>query len=302
MRMRSSLRRLDRQSLDQQIETRLDDYLRKDADEPSRLHMLMGKMPVTRTDAGKMLSLDRENIPKEIRELWGQYDDPATNFAKTLSVLAGHNAQTRMRNAMLDDGLDKGYFWKQDDARSPGPRPKGLVQMTADTHGPMAGVWGPPELKEGLSLMNQRPVRSLLSELNSVPLMMKTVGSIGSAVRNFFGNPLFMVSNGNLSISAVYWPKAFWLSFQRAADFMVASTPEGRKQLTRMIELGVLDENVDSKILERIVEERGCGPEVGESGRVCCRQLLPCREAFVKSARDWGRNRDPVPESLHDGG
>ena len=236
--------------LDQQIATRLDDYLRKQADEPSRLHMLMGKMPVARTEAGKMLSLDRENIPKEIRDLWGQYDDPAANFAKTLSVLANHNAQTRMQNAMLDDGKEKGYFWKQDE--SPGPRPPGLVQMSTDTHGPFVGVHGPPGLKEGLSLMNQRPVRSLMSELNSVPLMMKTVQSVASGVRNFFGNPLFMVSNGNLLISPIYWPKALWLSVQRAADSM--ATSEGRKELARMIELGVLDENVDSNILERIAK------------------------------------------------
>ena len=68
-----------------------------------------------------------------------------------------------------------------------------------------------------------------------------------------------MISNGNLPISAIYWPKAFWLSLQRAADFMVASTPEGRKQLTRMIELGVLDESVDAKILERIAKNARMG-------------------------------------------
>ena len=265
--------------LDQQIATRLDDYLRKKADEPSRLHMLMGKMPVTRTEAGKMLSLDRENIPKEIRDLWGQYDDPSTNFAKTLSILADHNAQTRMQNAMLEDGLEKGYFWKQD--VSSGPRPPGLVQMTMDTRGPMVGVHGPPALKEGLSLMNQRPVRSLLTELNSVPLMMKTVGSIGSAVRNFFGNPLFMVSNGNLPVSAVYWPKAFWLSLQRAADVM--ATSQGRKQLTRMIELGVLDENVDAKILERISKNARMGHK-WESQAGFGASVAAVQRSFVKGA------------------
>ena len=267
--------------LDQQIATRLDDYLRKQADEPSRLHMLKGTMPVTRNDAGKMLSLDRENIPSEIRELWGQYDDPATNFSKTLSILANHNAQTRMQNGMLEDGLEKGYFWKQ--GVSPGPRPPGLVRMTMDTHGPFVGVHGPPELKEGLSLMNQRPVRSLMSELNSVPLMMKTVGSIGSAVRNFFGNPLFMVANGNLPISALYWPKAFWLSLQRAADFMVASTPEGRKQLARMIELGVLDESVDSGILEKIAKNARMGHK-WENQAGFGSSIAAVQRAFVKGA------------------
>ena len=212
--------------------------------------MLMGKMPVERNDAGKMIALDRENIPKEVRALWGQYDDSSVNFAKTLSVLANHNAQTRMDQGIINDGLAKGYLWQQSTATV--ARPPGLVKMTTDAHSPMADVWGPPELKDALSEINKAPVRSLFMELNSVPLMMKTVGSVGSAVRNFFGNPMFMLTNGNLLLAAVHLKgtgKSIWLTTQHAAN-----TAKGTKERARMIELGVLDESVDAGVLDKIAK------------------------------------------------
>jgi hypothetical protein len=241
---------------DTQAKERLNAYLNKEADEPTRLHLLQGKMNVTRNEAGKMIMLDRENIPAEVRALWGQYDDPAMAFAKTLSILSAHNAQTRMEQQMLADGKANGYMWDRDDpARDPNAE-----DMATDKNSPLFGVKGPKALKEALAGLNERSARSLIAELNALPLMMKTVYSVASAVHNFFGNPMFMVTNGNLLLAARYFKgtaNSMYLTVQRMADRM--ATSEGRKQLARMIELKVLDETVDAGILKDISKSAGWG-------------------------------------------
>jgi hypothetical protein len=265
--------------LDQKVINRLDAYLNKSGRETTNLHMLMGDMPVSRGDNNKMISLDRENIPSEVRALWGQYNDPATAFAKTLSTLGNHNAQMRMAQQMAEDGLEKGYFWRRGDPRTPGDdHPTGMERMVDDPYSPLANVWGPAQLKQGLKELNEPHVQNLLTGLNASVLMMKTVGSIGSAVRNYFGNPMFLITNGNFFASAKYWKGAFWTSLVRAADGL--AKPENRKQLARMIELGVLDESVNAGMLKQMVKQGNYGQKwedtvgFGESVAAVTRSFL----------------------------
>jgi len=249
--------------LPQMVQTRLEDYLRKDANEVTRLQLLQGKMPVARSDSGKLLSLDRENIPDEVKELWGQWKDPRINFVKTYMLLANHNAELRLQHRILIEGQAQGYIWKE--GVTPGPRPHDLVPLgKAGETGALANTYGPEELKNGLAIANSPPAQDLLVSINRWSLMMKTVGNIASAVHNFFGNIAFSVANGNLLWAATLAPKtlitsafkSFPVTIGRATATGGAAT---RDEITKMIELGVFDSDIAIGTIRRMAKAAQAG-------------------------------------------
>ena len=189
------------------VKTRLADYLRKDADEITRIHMLTGKMPVGRNKEGKMLSLNREAMPREVRELWGQWDEPTANFVKTYSLLAGHNADIRMQNKILVEGTDKGYIWTPATGKV---RPPDLVALgEPGDHGPLAYAYGPQLLKDGMANYNHPDVKEFLFGINRMALMSKTAWTVASAIHNYVGNIAFTIANGNWPWLVVHSRKGF---------------------------------------------------------------------------------------------
>jgi hypothetical protein len=228
----------------QMAKTRLAAYLRKDADEITRIHMLTGKMPVARNQEGKMLSLQRESMPKEVRELWGQWDEPKANFVKTYSLLANHNAENRVQAKVLAEGTVQGYIWKRGD---PTPLPADLVPLwKSGEHGPLKDAYGPQLLKDGMSNYNHPAVQQLWTGLNRLALMSKTVGSIGSAVHNLLGNVAFTVTNGNLPWAVAYMPKGVFVTLIKGMEGVLPITPSknAREEQIEMIRLGIFDSDV----------------------------------------------------------
>ena len=224
----------------QMVKTRFADYLRKDANEITRIHLLTGKMPVARNDSGSMMALRREGIPKEIRELWGQWDEPKANFVKTYSLLAKHNADIRMQNRIAAEGTAQGYIWTP---RSGTPRPNDLVALgKPGDHGPLSDAYGPQLLKDGLSNYNHPAVKQLFTDLNRLALMTKTIGSIASGVHNFFGNIAFTIANGNLPWAVIHMPKGFLVTIAKGWEGLPKQGT--RDEITELVRLGVLDSDI----------------------------------------------------------
>ena len=249
--------------IDTMAKTRLATYLRKDADEITRIHMLTGKMPVARSEGGKMLSLQRESIPKEVRELWGQWDEPKANFVKTYSLLANHNAENRMQTKVLLEGTAQGYIWKRGTATTPLPDDLILLGKPGD-HGPLSDAYGPQLLKDGMSNYNHPAVQQLWTGLNRIALMAKTVGSIGSAIHNLLGNIAFTVTSGNLPWAVVYMPKGFFVTLMRGMDGVLPITPSKslREEQIEMIRLGVFDSDVTFEQSQEIYGAMEVGAEL----------------------------------------
>jgi hypothetical protein len=239
--------------VDQMAKTRLATYLRKDADEITRIHMLTGKMPVDRSEGGKLLSLQRESIPKEIRELWGQWDEPKANFVKTFSLLANHNAENRMQAKVLAEGTAQGYIWKRSTATTPLPSDLVALGKPGD-HGPLSDAYGPQLLKDGMANYNHPSVRQLQTDLNRFALMSKTIGSIGSAIHNLLGNIAFTITSGNLPWAVVYMPKGFFVTLIKGMDGVLPITPSKnmREEQLEMIRLGIFDSDVNVEQVQEI--------------------------------------------------
>ena len=264
-------------NIDRMVENRLGAYLRKDANEVTRMHLLSGK--ITIPESGKLLSLNRENLPQEVRELWGQWTDPKINFVKTYTILANHNASIRMQHSIVEDGTrpQTGYIWKPDPADPSSLPPAGLVPLgRAGDHGPLADAYGPQHLKDGLAAYSSQPVQDWLVDLNRWSLMMKTVGNVASAVHNFFGNIAFSIANGNLLWAVTMAPKTLISSF--FGSFAVAGGratgmggPALQEEAAEMIELGVFDSDIAINTIKKmsraaqagILVEKKLGPAAG---------------------------------------
>ncbi len=239
-------------AIPQMVKTRLAAYLRKSTDQVTRIHMLTGKMPVGESEGGKLFSLQRESIPKEIRELWGQWDEPKANFVKTYSLLAKHNADIRMQNRILAEGSAQGYIWKRSTAATT-PLPDDLVPLgKPGDHGPLSDAYGPQLLKDGLANYNTPAVQQLFTGLNRFALMTKTIGSIASGVHNFFGNIAFTISNGNLPWLVVHFPKGVLTTMGKGT----------REEHAELVRLGIFDSDLTLNETESIYKAIEVGAEL----------------------------------------
>ena len=264
----------------QMVKNRLAAYLRKNASEATRMHLLTGKMPIHRVpESGKLLSLNRESIPQEVKELWGQWTDPKINFVKTYTLLANHNADIRMQQSIVEDGTrpETGYIWKPDPSNPDSSPSEGLVPLgKAGDDGPLADAYGPQHLKDGLANFHNPAVQDWLVDLNRWSLMMKTVGNVASAVHNFFGNIAFSITNGNLPWAVTMAPKT--LISSAFESFVVAAgraTTKGgqitQDKITEMIDLGVFDTDIAINTIKKmarasqagIAVEKKLGPAAG---------------------------------------
>jgi hypothetical protein len=240
-------------TLDDSVKMRLEAYLRK-TDDRSRVQMLMGKMPVD--PSGEMISLDREQIPQEIKGLWGQWNEPNVNFMKTFGLLAHHNAEMQMQHALLQDGLAKGYLWKEGDDPAKG---RGLVPLGYGKHEPLDGYYGPPVLKEAFDNLHSGQVRDWMSKLSSYTNLSKTAGNVAAGWgHNFLGNAGMLFTNGNIPWALIHLvghpfqtaagiKKGLWVSLMRTsptwsgAETVKPGEFNARDEAADMVRLGVFD-------------------------------------------------------------
>ena len=233
----------------QGVQNMLDDYLAK-GEEDSNINLMGGRLPGKQ---GTAIMTVRGQIPQEVRELWGEFKDPAINFYKSYVSIGTYIENHRFQNQVLEDGLTGGYLWKK--GVSTGERPIGFKQIAgeAKSMGPLADVWGPPELAKAMEAYNSRAIQGGLARIASgfiaIPLAAKTVGSVGSIVRNFFGNVLLVLANGN----------AFFGSLTGAAKTTLADAvqkgPDAvRDYIQKLNKLGVLGENVGPEMLRELIE------------------------------------------------
>lgn len=237
-----------------QVQNTLDDYL-KIADEGSR-SFLGGGLPGQKK---KDIITRRGQIPEEIRDLWGEQKDVVSNFAKTYASMAAYLENTNFLNAVLKDGLitatnPDGYIWKE--GVSPTTRPVGyqeLVTQGSQSMAPLNGVYVPPDLKEAFETYyrgNQSEgFTRLVQAATTLAMTSKTAFSWAGTVRNFLGNMLFMVANGHLQVGKLGGAgKTAW------SNFMKKGERERRDYVKKLVELGIVGDNVNPGLIKEIAE------------------------------------------------
>lgn len=203
----------------------------------------------------------RGNITPEIQALWGRYEDPTINYAKTalkITTLLENNAFLGDLRAL---GLKEGWLHEGAD------HPPGYLKISSDNNkslAPIAGLYGNRDLVEALYAMYpQNGVEEnyawvgFFSKLTGVSMASKTVLSAAAHVRNFAGNFLNLAASGNLGINDL--PFGSGGRYKKALNLTIRSTFSNMKAqqfkdtIKELTELGVLNESLTSGLLKDLI-------------------------------------------------
>ena len=218
----------------------------------------------------------RGQIPKELREFWGEIKNAETNFTQTTGKMAAFMAHHDVATELLNNGVAEGYIWKAGVSKDPNPNPEYVPLIpkgtaSPDSISPLYGAYGPVELRDALVQMTQPQNTAgwarFMSFMTATAMAMKTIGYVPrSFVRNFLGNPLIVLGRGLYNLSDP-------LSMGKAlADgFRVARLNAGLGGNTayqalreRALELGVIGDNVRGTLLKKLYEESTEGEKINE--------------------------------------
>jgi hypothetical protein len=266
--------------LDDEVENLLEGYLAIGAEAPT-IEVLSGRIP-----GQKNLSMfnQRGNIAPEIQALWGRYEDPTVNYAKTVMKLSSVIANDNFLKELRDLGIQEGWLWSHENNPGDTRHPPGYVRISTEKNPslrPLGGMYVHPDLAEGLFKMF--PVGSTeehyawlraLMKLTGISMATKTVGSVASQVRNFFGNYMPLIAGGNLGLDDIT-SGDFKRRFANSNDTVLASTfgkyrnmsrAEWRVKIDDYIRRGIVGESITTGLLEDLLtaSRRAGSPDFGD--------------------------------------
>ncbi len=144
---------------------------------------------------------ERKDIPEPIRKLMGEYTDPVTQFAVTISKLATLNSQAKLLNSLKDTYKGTLFFEKGD------VRPEGFNYEVASggsqTWNPLSGMYTNKIVIDALQEVDAQHHWLALTYKKAfgVVKLAKTVYSLPTQAVNFFANPMISLANGHFKLS-----------------------------------------------------------------------------------------------------
>lgn len=209
------------------------------------LDIMRGKVP---GQSDRSILKVRGDIPEEVRDFWGEHKDLSVNYAKTYTAVTNYLADLDLKTEILNDGLAKGYLWK--DGVSTDPFPENVVKLfgkDSKSMGPLDGVYGPPILRDAFAELDQQYTKDWLTTMTSFALQAKTKYSNIATVRNFIGNGSIMAFTGNL-FSGGYGKAAL----ATVANFRKLGDKEIQEYVADAVRHGVFGDNVGPGILREM--------------------------------------------------
>lgn len=209
----------------------------------------------------------RKDLPQWLRELWGEYDNPYVSATNTLMELTAYTAQEAYLKEVVRQGTDttggKVPFLTtalpdtDGNVLVPvaGVNVSGWEKITDDAKSPLAGYYAHPFVKQVLLGINENQASNnavirMFHKLTGAAMAAKTVYSVQSHFRNFFGNVFFIAANGNLTAGGLGNIAA------SAADTKAAlfgtSNEDRQAFLEKLQRLGVLKDNQVIEILNQV--------------------------------------------------
>jgi hypothetical protein len=253
--------------------------------------ILRGRIP-----GQKDLSIldQRGNIAPEIQALWGRYEDPTINYAKSVMKMSTLAANHQFLSDLRGMGLKEGWLYEGAET----DRPRGYLKISSDNNkslAPLAGLHGDKLLVEALYQMfpqngvsdNYAWVRAL-SKVTGWSMAAKTVLSPVAQVRNNFGNILFDVAGGNFGFSDIpklkeRMEKAFNMSF-RAAFNAYPKEAEFRKamvnEMQELVRRGVIGESLVGNLLGQLMEAKRFSKSADQFSNHLIGKLKPAQNAL----------------------
>jgi hypothetical protein len=196
-------------------------------------------------EKGKDLGVlkQRLNIPKEIREVLGEYTDPGVNFAMTIARIASLKSTSEYLNSIKNEGMGEIFF--EADSRPP----SASVQIAAEgseTWNPLNGLYTTPEIKEIFKESEATRNKWVQRWLNVVGAIKwgKTVGSLVTQVKNFESNLGFAIMNGH------YRAGKSGQSFKFLKDKLFNGEKSQDAMIEKVVRLGIVDQSVGVRELK----------------------------------------------------
>jgi hypothetical protein len=173
-----------------------------------------------RRDSNIYATLD--NVPKELREFWGEITDPIARTLSTVRSQYSYLANLKAQNQLRADGMGRLFSQNREGVHT--------ESLQGETLGPLQGLFTTPDVKravEGVFVMDKslgdmidaassgqvgdlavwgmrqamRPVRAAAGATK----LMSVVTNPSNYVHNFIGSPVQVISNGN--INPATWAK-----------------------------------------------------------------------------------------------
>lgn len=241
----------------------------------------------------------REKIAPEIRALLGEFENPRVNYGRSVSKMAHLLENHAFLRDVREQGLGR-FLFEPEDAP-----PEAHAEIAAEGSAvmePLAGLRTTPEIKEAFEELPQQTgplFRWYMKALGAVKAG-KTVFSPMTHVRNFIGNPMFLVANGNNPFrswkEAAAAPSANVDVMERIADRLGGDIESARSYFRRMQRLGVVDESARAGEMRDIVRD---AMENGARNHTP-RPATNVQEEIGQKARKFGRESVNLYQSEDD--
>ena len=182
----------------------------------------------------------RKDIPKELRDMMGEYKDPYLNYARTVSKMADFVQKTKFYNELRDAGLNRFLFEEQFDGFA--TQIGSSKNVNTSRLGAIDGLYTTKEFAEVLTTLDALPpMQNRAARLFMVPTaganISATVLSHVTQFRNIYGAGIMGMANNRLSVKESV--KAMQTMYR---DISKKTTIEQRKTLESYAELGLLDQ------------------------------------------------------------
>lgn len=207
----------------------------------------VGKSAVRGKDLG--ILKQRKEIPKEIRDLLGEYKDPGLNFVLTIARVASLKSQAEFLTKVRDMGMGT-IFFKKDDVDRPAGASVPIAAEGSETWSPLNGLYTYPEVKEAFKEVEKERnflVKIYMKAVGAVRWA-KTVGSIVTQVINFDSNAGFAIMNGHYRVGKA---KQSWKYLK---DKLIKGEKSTDELIEKAIWLGLVGQSVGMRELKVMLQ------------------------------------------------
>ena len=203
----------------------------------------------------------RGNIPQELRALWGEYDDPNVNYAKSMQKMGQLAATFRFTNEVADAGAGSFIF---DEATG-----DAVIQFPTDKgrYGGLAGKYTTVEFMEAYESAHSPEgytgdMAALYYRGVAAVKWGKTIGSPMTHVRNMFGNVGFAIANGHIGMGSIASLKSVYEAAPFVQSWRSGNKEKAQQEYNRLVELGVVQGGSVQDIIDLIDQANAAGMDV----------------------------------------
>ena len=243
---------------------------------------------------GKDLNIlkERQDIPKELRALMGEYTAPVENYAKSVLRMAATVETQAYLNKVAKFGEGK-FLYK-------GGAPTGIFTTKIENTGSnLDGLYTTPEIANEFK-KSAESTNSLLEaymKLVSTTKYTKTILSIGTHGKNVFGNLGFMWANGhtfNPLEAGTEMAKAYQTLYN---DFRKGDSKVLNERMNEYIELGIVKQSASLGEIRAMFKDANLGRTVEERLN---NQKIGVKNLTLKKAKDAGKFMEDLYQAEDD--